>query len=349
MQGLKQWVEAFPPAKCTADEPLQLTSIAGDAGFRAYFRVNASPPVIAVLAPPEHANNEAFIRKQGSFREAGVHVPRVHAVNFERGYMLQEDLGDQLLLNSLTADRVEHLYGVAEQVLLQIQQMPLDREVFSAYSQRDLLNEMTLFPKWFLGDLLGIQLSEQERELLETTFRQLIDTALEQPEVVVHRDFHSRNLMLLKGEADHSVADIGVIDFQDAVTGPITYDLVSLLRDCYIRWPADYVSQRVADYRQRLAELGLITDEVGVTEFSRWFDLMGLQRHIKVLGIFSRLHLRDGKPQYLDDLPLVFRYTMEQAGKYPELSAFVDWLGSKVVPLLPKQPWYRPWENAGEK
>ncbi|TNE78997.1 MAG: phosphotransferase, partial [Gammaproteobacteria bacterium] len=166
-------------------------------------------------------------------------------------------------------------------------------------------------------------------------------SALSQPTVLVHRDFHSRNLMLLDN------GGIGVIDFQDAVTGPLTYDLVSLLRDCYIRWPASYVSRRALNYYRRAVAAGIATP-VSDKQFMRWFDLMGLQRHIKVLGIFARLFLRDGKAGYLNDLPLVIRYTLEQLDSYPELNEFKDWFERRVLPAVIDQSWYQPWQQAGD-
>ena len=210
------------------------------------------------------------------------------------------------------------------------------------YSRQPLLDEMNLFPEWFLTQLLGVDLQPSDHDLLNETMAILVDSALEQPQVLVHRDFHSRNLMLLADE------EIGVIDFQDAVTGPLAYDLVSLLRDCYVRWPVDYISQRALNY-YRSAEAAGIAPQASKAQILRWFDLMGLQRHIKVLGIFSRLCLRDGKHNYLNDLPLVIRYTLEQLAPYPELGRFKDWFELRVLPQLPQQDWYHPWETAGDE
>lgn len=346
MDGLKAWVETFLPASVVADKPLELNAIVGDAGFRQYFRVNTSPSLIAVSAPPAHSDNPAFIDKRNAFRAAGVRTPYVHAINFEQGYMLQEDLGDRLLLDELNAGR--DLTDKAETLLWQIQQMPLDGAVFPDYSESELLREMNLFPEWFLTGLLKLDLDYREQQLVTDTFQLLVESALEQPRVVVHRDYHSRNLMLSEGGGEEEGGELAAIDFQDAVLGPVTYDLVSLLRDCYIRRPAEQIAQRVVAYHHQLKTAGLLAD-VTAARFMRWFDLMGLQRHIKVLGIFSRLWLRDGKPRYLNDLPLVFGYAMEQAGNHPELSHFADWLGSRIGPALSSQPWHTSGATSGEQ
>lgn len=349
MQDLENWVASYLPAGTSVEGALQLEPVTGDAGFREYFRTATSPSYIAVSAPPEHCDNEFFIRKQHAFRQAQVPVPHVYAVNFEQGFMLQEDLGDQLLLGQLTPETADEYYTAAESVLLRVQGMKADREVFGHYSEAELLREMRLFPEWFLERLLGMTLSATEQALLEKTFAHLTASAQWQPEVVVHRDFHARNLMLAgTANAEPGPDNLAAIDFQDAVIGPVTYDLVSLLRDCYIRWPTEYVCQRVLAYQSRLEDAGLLP-ATHPDVFLRWFDLMGLQRHIKVLGIFSRLWLRDQKPRYLGDLPLVLRYVMEQAGKHPELEDFFCWLNASVAPLLSLQDWYGAWEKAGEQ
>ncbi|MGV6806392.1 MAG: aminoglycoside phosphotransferase family protein, partial [bacterium] len=314
-EDLATWISEFLPPGVAAESAISLTSVSGDAGFREYYRVNSAPTLIGVNAPPEHEDVPSFVSKGLVLRAAGVHVPQIHAVNFERGFMLLEDLGDELLLGHLSEDSMARLYDLAESTLLNIQCIGVEQAVFPAYSADKLQTEMALFPEWFLEKLLNIELSDADRARISSVFDLLVDSALAQPQVVVHRDYHSRNLMILGG------SDLGVIDFQDAVIGPVTYDLVSLLRDCYIRWPSDTVAQRVANYRGRLEADGII-ENVSPEEFQRWFDLMGLQRHLKVLGIFARLWLRDGKARYLDDLPLVLAYTLEQTARYSELAAF---------------------------
>jgi aminoglycoside/choline kinase family phosphotransferase len=203
---------------------------------------------------------------------------------------------------------------------------------------------MDLFAEWFLGQLLGVTLSDQERSMLNRLFSHLIDSAVRQPQVVVHRDYHSRNLMLLEDGA------LGVIDFQDAVVGPLTYDLVSLLKDCYLRLPRQQVIDRALDFKKRLVT-ELPMDSISDEQFIRWFDLIGLQRHIKVMGIFARLALRDGKRGYLKDLPLVIRYSLEVCAMtegIDEGRAFYDWFIERIEPLLPAQDWYSDWRCAGD-
>ncbi len=337
-EKLAHWVQEFLPPSVELGTDLSLSPISGDAGFRQYFRTNTRPTLIAVSAPPEHEDNPAFVSKSLAFSAADIHVPQVIAVNYTSGFMLLEDLGDDLLLPLLNPQSVEHLYHLAEETLSRIQQMPQDRSLFPDYSRQLLAEEMALFPRWFVTDLLGLTLNDTEKAMLQAAFDCLLDSAEEQPQVVVHRDYHSRNLLLLSGE------ELGVIDFQDAVIGPISYDLVSLLRDCYIRWPAPMVRERALAYAARVNQLSGIDPD----QFIRWFDLMGLQRHIKVLGIFARLWLRDGKSGYLKDLPLVIRYTLEQAKPYAELADFVAWFQRRIEPELGGQEWYSPWQTAGE-
>lgn len=338
--ALLLWVKTFVPFPSPSRD-LALCALTGDAGFRHYFRVNSKPSVIAVIAPPEQENNGAFVDKGLALAAGGVHVPRVYAVNYQHGYMLQEDLGDQLYLETLRADTAAALYSAAEDALLAMQTIQPPAGLFTDYDCAGLHREMALFPQWFAGELLGISLASDEQRSLDALFATLIDNALQQPQVVVHRDFHARNLLVLPG------GGVGVVDYQDAVVGAITYDLVSLLKDCYIRWPPAMVRQRALHYRDRLVGAGLMAS-VDDQTFLRWFDLMGLQRHIKVLGIFARLSLRDGKHRYLDDLPLVIRYTLEAADNYAPTREFSRWLRAKLLPVAMGQPWYRAVESAGD-
>jgi aminoglycoside/choline kinase family phosphotransferase len=200
---------------------------------------------------------------------------------------------------------------------------------------------MQLFPDWFVRELLGHEAVAPVTALLENMFVLLEESALQQPQVLVHRDYHVRNLMV-------SDPSPGVIDFQDAIWGPITYDLVSLLRDCYVRRPPSSLDQQLEQYRQALLRAGLLTVD-DAEQFRKWFDWMGLQRHIKVLGIFARLAFRDGKQQYLDDLPLVIRYTLEVASRYEEFADFCQWFETKALPQITEKPWYRDWQVAGDE
>ncbi|SDK50570.1 aminoglycoside phosphotransferase family protein [Microbulbifer yueqingensis] len=320
----------------------QLLPLAGDAGFRRYFRTDTTPSLIAVDSPPERTNPARFVALADYFRRHGVHTPMVVAADVSRGFMLLEDLGDRQLLGLLDEDSVEGLYGEMLTELLCLQQIPRSPDLLPPYSRELLQTEMRILPEWLVGKLLGYSLGDEEKRLLEDTFDLLLGSAAEQPQVLVHRDFHSRNLMVREGERP------GVVDFQDAVWGPVTYDLASLLRDCYIRWPREQVEKWALCYAATAESAGILPS-VEPRTFLRWFDWMGLQRHIKVLGLFPRLYLRDGKQGYLPDLPLVIRYTLEVAGRYPELKPFADWFSAELLPLAERQSWYRDYRTAGER
>jgi len=338
---LRDWVEKYLPRGVVLSEPIFLDPLNGDAGFRQYFRVNSNPSLIAVLAPPLLENNFNFVNISSCFREGALHTPLVYAVDYQSGFLLLEDLGDHLLLPLLAGKNQSQLYDFAEIELIKIQKISKNKAIFPEYSRQELLKEMTIFIEWFVRKLLNIELSPADLRLLDDAFSIIAESALEQPQVVVHRDFHSRNLMQLPD------GSIGVIDFQDAVIGPITYDMVSLFRDCYIRLPKEYVVQRALNCYQQAVDAG-IAPKISDNQVIRWFDLMGLQRHIKVLGIFSRLHLRDEKHDYLDDLSLVIRYILEQLRPYPELKNFTLWFEQYVLPEVSRQPWFQSLEAAGE-
>jgi aminoglycoside/choline kinase family phosphotransferase len=338
---LLAWIKDSVPAKIKQPLSLRLSPLTGDAGFRHYYRLNTTPTLMAVFAPPAHEDNLAFVTKALALQAREVRTPFVYAVDFAQGFMLLEDFGDDLYSLHLNNQSMIGLYDNAEQVLLKIQTVAPDEMTFPFYNESLLRAEMMLFPEWFCERLLNISLTDTDHRLLNGIFNKLIASALAQPQVVVHRDYHCRNLMVLPDQ------QVGVIDFQDGVIGPVTYDLVSLLKDCYLRWPQQLVTQRALGYAAELQVKGMMAD-VSAVQFLSWFDLMGLQRHIKVLGIFARLCLRDGKERYLDDLPLVIRYTMEVVAQYPELREFKDWLDGTILPQLPSQTWYRNWQTAGE-
>ncbi len=339
---LTAWVHnALTQRQWHIDGPLDLQSLTGDAGFRRYYRLPTHPSLLAVDAPPDTEDSRAFVDIARFLRDQGVHTPEVVSMDVERGFLLVEDLGDQLYLQALTDETVDLFYGEALMTLLRMQQCARPPRLLPDYDHKLLRQEMELFSDWFVPKLLGYNLESRELKMLETLFEWLEESAQAQPQVFVHRDYHSRNLMVREGAAP------GVVDFQDAVWGPITYDLASLLRDCYIRWPRERVEGWALAYGAMAADVGLI-DETQQQAFLGWFDRMGLQRHIKVLGIFARLYLRDNKPAYLDDLPLVIRYTLEVAESYPELQAFADWFKQRLLPLAQQQPWYRDYTSAGE-
>lgn len=314
-----------------------LTVVAGDASNRRYFRLAlAGQSYVLAQAPPATEKNEAFLAVREVLARAGVKVPALYAADLERGYLLLEDLGDRVLLPELDARSVDRYYRSAFGVLRQIAALDAGHLDIPAYDQALLAEELSRFPAWFVEALLGYSPNDEERGLIQRFSMKLIDSALEQPRVLVHRDFHSRNLML------QEEGQLAVIDFQDAVVGPVTYDLVSLLRDCYIQWPAGQVCDWALRQRDELHEQGLLP-AVDDARFLRWFDWMGLQRHIKVLGTFARLYLRDGKSAYLDDLPLVVHYVLEILGKYADEEAvfaeFNDWFNSRLSPLIARQGW----------
>lgn len=314
-----------------------VTAIAGDASARRYFRMTCDESsYVLVEAPPVTEKNEEFIAVRALLAAAGVRVPALLGANLDRGFMLLEDLGDQVLLPLLDADSVDAYYRRAFDVLLRMAALDTGGSGLPAYDP-DLLNEeCSRFRQWFVEGLLAYTPTLSEQALIRDVATKLIDSALQQPLVLVHRDFHSRNLMLVDGEA------LAVIDFQDAVVGPVTYDLVSLLRDCYIQWPAQRVRQWACDYHGLLRSRALLAD-VEVADFLRWFDWMGLQRHLKVLGTFARLSLRDGKSAYLDDLPLVIRYVLQILDQYaldePLFADFGAWFAQRLTPRIAQQDW----------
>ncbi|MGZ4959079.1 MAG: aminoglycoside phosphotransferase family protein [Methylomonas sp.] len=295
-----------------------------DASFRRYFRVtHAGGRHIVMDAPPDKEHTEPFIRIAELFAAANIHVPIIYHKNTEQGLLLLEDLGSTCLLDCLNPENADRLYQEALDSLFRLQ-TGIDTQHCSLprYDAALLQRELEIFHEWFLEKLLGIMLPEHLKNDLNPL---LIDSALEQPRVCVHRDYHSRNLMVLDTDSP------GVIDFQDAVIGPISYDLVSLLRDCYIRWPESRVEQWTHAYYQRLCTAEIL--HADFNQFKRWFDLMGLQRHLKAVGIFSRLHLRDGKSGYLADIPRTLSYIVDVCTNYPELAEFGIFLQRQVLPV----------------
>ncbi len=318
----------------------RITVASADASFRRYFRISRgdvdpsgwapkADTLIVMDAPPGKEDITPYLKVSSLLEQAGAHVPHVHASDARRGFVVMEDLGDTQYLSLLRTGRgVDQLYGGALTTLANIQVRGLRAaQQLLPYDREPLERELNFMPEWFLGKHLALELTPEERALITVTNEVLINEALLQPQVFVHRDYHSRNLMVLpKGGP-------GVIDFQDALRGPIGYDLVSLLKDCYISWSRERVERWVRGYRRVLGTLGA---NVGDSEyqFMRWFDLIGVQRHVKVLGIFARLWHRDGKIGYLADLPLVLKYVLDACRLYPELVEFGRWLEWRVQPQL---------------
>jgi aminoglycoside/choline kinase family phosphotransferase len=303
-------------------------TVAGDASARRYFRLcQGSSSWICVDAPPATEKNQSFIDVQAILARAGVRVPAVINQQLQRGFLLLEDLGDQLLLGSLDPDNADACYRQALAMLLRLQTAAEHSDRVPDYSEEILREELSRFSQWFCGELLDLQFSTEQWEIVRDAERRLIDSATQQPQTLVHLDYHSRNLLVL------DTGELATIDFQDARWGPLCYDLVSLLRDCYIRWPEPRVRAWALAYRAQLQAQGQFagSDEV---QFLRWFDLMGLQRHIKVLGNFSRLAIRDGKPAYLADIPLVLEYIVDVLKRYPEFLGLLELLQQRMLPRV---------------
>jgi len=327
---LARWVEELIGSAVTM-EPAS-----SDASFRRYFRVFCPDErtYIAMDAPPEHESVAIFARAAGYLNEAGLNVPVMHSVDESRGFALLSDLGERTYLDVLRRceqeddwRRVDALYGDALASLHRLQTGGLDHpNAFERYTAAKLTAELELFRQWFVPCRTRHELSGDDHALIDRAFDLLVASALEQPRVWVHRDFHSRNLMVTEDD------NPGVLDFQDAVTGPVTYDLASLLRDCYITWPADRVDSWLAGYFERI-QRDVLPASVDNDQFRRWFDWMGVQRHVKVLGIFSRLYHRDGKANYLDDLPVVEGYVRGVCDLYDELRPF----GALLASMAPER------------
>jgi len=317
---------------------ISLKSLTGDASFRRYFRVHftgnqsASTPyhtLIAMDAPPPREDCRPFLAISEMLGRHGVRVPKVIASDVVQGFILLEDFGDTVLSQVLTAENVDQLYSQAINQLIELQQTPpLERYPLPAYGEIKLVDEMSLFDEWFLRKFLMLKPSQEEQALLISTYDFLANQALRQPQVVVHRDYHCRNLMIID-----QAQELGIIDFQDAVIGPVTYDIVSLLRDAYVQWPNDKVQEWLKIYWERQSVNGRL-GRTSFAELQQWFDWMGAQRHLKVLGIFARLYFRDGKDGYLNDLPLVLFYLLTETKGYNELSAFHQWLCDRVLPTF---------------
>lgn len=302
---------------------LGLEPASSDASFRRYFRAKTPTGQFIIMdAPPDKENTEPFIRIAALLSKTGLHVPTIFQINSHDGFLLLEDFGSASYLDRLNTHTANGLYQNAFDSLITLQSdHSLQNSGLPSYNEQLLKRELGIFEEWFLGHFLDKTLSH---DISDSLYNILITSALEQPLTCVHRDFHSRNLMVLENNSP------GILDFQDAVIGPITYDLVSLLRDCYIAWPEQQVTLWLTEYFQRLIEFGLINCQI--TQFKRWFDLMGIQRHLKAIGIFSRLHLRDGKSDYLKDIPRTLNYVRVQTALYPELDGFKQFFEEQILP-----------------
>lgn len=311
-----------------------------DASFRRYFRITATKGefvpfnarnLIVMDAPPFREDVKPYLRIAKMLAGFGLNVPIVLAENIELGFLLLSDLGSVQYLSILTKNNVEQLYKDALSALLKMQiSGPRSPESLPAYDRALLQRELEIFREWYLQKHLGLRLSQAQEKLINDSFEILIQSALEQPVVFVHRDFHSRNLMQTTDN------NPGILDFQDAVIGPVTYDLVSLLKDCYIAWPSEQVENWAVQHKNSLEQAHVI-DKMDNQKFLRWFDLMGAQRHLKATGIFARLDIRDGKSDYLKDIPRTLSYVADVSQRYSELNALNQFLLSLMPSLATPQ------------
>ncbi|ADE10288.1 aminoglycoside phosphotransferase family protein [Sideroxydans lithotrophicus] len=331
MQRQKQltdWLSSLYP-----NETFTIAPASADASFRRYFRATFADGSTKVImdAPPQHEDCRPFLHVGKLFEEAGTHVPHVHAQDLAQGFLLLSDLGNTTYLQALAADDATRLYGAATDALIKIQLASKEKEL-PPYDEALLRRELNLFPEWYVARHLGVTLSDKQQAKLEEVFKRILANNLAQPCVYVHRDYHSRNLMYIEsplpnplpqaGEGANEKGNFqsspGILDFQDAVYGPITYDLASLFKDAYIHWEEEQIMDWLIRYWEKARKAGLpVREDFG--EFYRDYEMMGVQRHIKVLGIFARLYHRDGKDGYLKDMPLVMDYLRRACERYIDL------------------------------
>jgi N-acetylmuramate 1-kinase len=297
-----------------------LTSASSDASFRRYFRwQGAGRSLIVMDAPPPQEDCAPFVKVAQLLAEARLNVPQILAADLERGFLLINDLGRQTYLDVINEDNAEVLFADAMQALLALQQLPMITPLPS-YDDALLRRELQLFPEWYVQRHLGVEFSEQQQAMWQRASQLLIDNALAQPKVLVHRDYMPRNLML-------SEPNPGVLDFQDAVYGPVTYDVTCLFKDAFLSWPEARVRSWLEQYWQQARDLG-VPVQAELEDFLCASDLMGVQRHLKVIGIFARICHRDGKPKYLGDVPRFFSYIEAVLARRPELAELAELLGS---------------------
>lgn len=284
--------------------------LAGDASFRRYYRIYLEDSQYVVMDAPPPEVPQLFVTIAKLLATRGLQVPTILAANIEQGFLLLTDLGDRLYLSELNEDTANILYQDAFNALLKLQDCVAEVPKFN---QIFLQNQLGIFEEWYLQKHLRLRVTEQMQAILTAVYQYLFQVIQQQPQVFVHRDYHSRNLMITANN------NPGILDFQDAMVGPITYDLVSLLQDCYIAWPRERIVDWVFAFYLQVKKKGLLNAEIDRLEFLRWFDLTGLQRHLKNLGIFARLHHRDKKSGYLKDIPQVLKYIRETSQRYQEL------------------------------
>ena len=325
---LRDWIASLPQTRDAGIEPAS-----ADASFRRYFRAHLpSASYIVMDAPPAQEDSMPFVRVAGFLETMGINAPRIIEADLERGFLLLTDLGSTHYLERLSADRdaAGGLYRDAIEALVRMQANGAAYQAkLPPYDEALLRFELSLFHDWLCEKHLGIEFDAKRERAWQTLCDRLVANALDQPQVFVHRDYHSRNLMVTPAD------NPGVIDFQDAVEGPITYDLVSLLRDCYISWPAERLASWIELYLELRTEQGQAPLDAG--DFLQWFDLMGVQRQLKAAGIFARLNHRDGKPVYIHDIPRTLGYVVEVGERYAELAWLIELVTQEVLPGLEAQ------------
>jgi aminoglycoside/choline kinase family phosphotransferase len=330
LQHLKVWLDDQLPALFAAQgwgaiPPATLTAASSDASFRRYFRWEGEGRTFIVMdAPPPQENCKPFVDIAHLLAKSGINVPKIYAEDLTRGFLLLNDLGRKTYLDVINAENADALFADAFDALLAYQQLPMDASLPS-YDVALLRRELELFPEWYVRRHLGVEMSPAQLGMWQRVSDLLIDSALAQPKVLVHRDYMPRNLM-------RSEQNPGVLDFQDAVYGPVTYDVTCLFKDAFLSWPEERVRGWLLIYWQAAGKLG-IPVQAGFEDFLRASDLMGVQRHLKVIGIFARICHRDGKPRYLADVPRFFAYIDTVLARRPELGELAELLASLHQPV----------------
>ena len=324
--ALTHWLESK-----FSTQKIDLLPLTGDAGFRRYFRFTyQNESYIAVDAPVALSNNQAFLTVQQILQDVGVNVPTIMQADLKLGFLCLSDFGDLVLADKLSQANMNQYYAKA---IVELNKMltcaTASVENLPLYDEKFIFTELDIFNEWLLEKHLGIYLSADEKVVLKRCFDELVSAIVEQPKTFMHRDYHSRNIMQLKND------ELGIIDFQDAVNGPVIYDLVSLLRDCYVRWPNNLIAPLIEHYRLQVQNY-FPSETITKEKWQYWFDLTGLQRHIKASGIFARLYHRDNKAGYLGDIPLTLSYIQDVSAQYDKLSFLHELVSKRVIPALTK-------------
>lgn len=318
--ALNIWLKSTLP-----NYDLHLTELAGDASLRKYYRVKFAESSRIVMDSSKDINAFTTFRKiSQELSAANLPAPKIFATDSQNAFALIEDFGDELLLNSLTEDNADFLYENTLNIILEIQNSNLNNKEMPIFNRAHILTELGLLEKWFINKYLNIQLKKSEHEILQTAFSFLCEILLDQTQTFAHMDYHSRNIIALPNQK------LGIIDYQDARIAPYTYDLASILRDCYVQWPLEKVNNWLNYFYTR----STIAQKYSKSEFIQAFELCGLQRHLKVLGIFARLYIRDQKSGYLANMPLVFNYILSCLKCYNQLQDFNEIIQKKIYPIF---------------